>query len=404
MLRSLAGFIVLPLVSAAAPMLALPAVTSTHGAAGWGAIAVGQSVGVGAAVVVEMGWSLTGPQQVSAMTPAARGELFFHALRTKLIVLTLVSPLALALVWVMASGFPLAAAFSCAAMCLGGLTCNWYFIGASRPGLILLSDVLPRLAATAGGAFVLVAMHASLVWFALIMTAGYASSVVIACAIVGRGPTGGGLGMSLRATFRAQRTAVLGRGVSTIYIGLPVAIVQAVAPAAVPTFAAADRIVRFGLLMLQSVPNALQHFVGSAASDRWLHRQRMVATLVMQAALGLLAGFAAMGLIPGLANALFSNTVHVGWELSTAAACIVALTCFSRATGLCLVALDSVGSILASAVTAAVVAIVAIPLLAGAYGATGAMLGLACAEAAALGVQCVALAGAWHKPGSAQAR
>ena len=66
---------------------------------------------------------------------------------------------------------------------------------------------------------------------------------------------------------RRQAVAVRGRGLSAVYIGLPVALVQAWTPAAVPAFAAAERLMRMGLFVLQSVPNVLQRAVGAATRD-----------------------------------------------------------------------------------------------------------------------------------------
>ena len=55
-----------PALSAVTPLIAIPAITSTAGARGWEAYALGLSIGSAACVIIELGWPLTGPQRVAA--------------------------------------------------------------------------------------------------------------------------------------------------------------------------------------------------------------------------------------------------------------------------------------------------------------------------------------------------
>ncbi|AAT88561.1 hypothetical protein Lxx06010 [Leifsonia xyli subsp. xyli str. CTCB07] len=52
------------------PLLALPAIAHTAGAEGWAAIAIGQSLGGAAGVLVELGWGSPAPS-ASPARPAA---------------------------------------------------------------------------------------------------------------------------------------------------------------------------------------------------------------------------------------------------------------------------------------------------------------------------------------------
>ena len=70
-------YVLVPAMGALIPLLAVPVVTGTFGATAFAALAIGQSVGAAAAVVVDLGWSLNGPQAVARSGPGARRRLLW---------------------------------------------------------------------------------------------------------------------------------------------------------------------------------------------------------------------------------------------------------------------------------------------------------------------------------------
>ena len=80
------SYLAVPLLNAVSPLLALPAITAHFGGSAWAAIAVGQSLGGTAGVIVELGWGLSGSQRVARMSPRNRANAFGVSLVAKAIV------------------------------------------------------------------------------------------------------------------------------------------------------------------------------------------------------------------------------------------------------------------------------------------------------------------------------
>lgn len=394
-LRVVSAYAFFPMLGAATPLLALPAVSNEFGATGWASIAVGQSVGAAASVAVELGWGLTGPQAVAASDRTRAARLFAASLKSRGAVVLGVIPLAVLAVLILAPAHLVAASLAAAAMALSGLTANWYYLGLGRPSRIFWTDALPRLVTVLCGVISISYLGAPLAVFALWLVVGYLSSPVIAAMI--ERPRREDFEHAERVidVLRRQRVALAGRGLSAVYIGLPVALVQAWTPAAVPAFAAAERLMRMGLLVLQSVPNSLQRAIGLASKES--ERLRPVArkVLAVQMCLGALAGSVCALALPRGVELIFSGEVVISNGAAQATGAIVMLTCISRATGMILVARSRVGWVTASAATAAVSAVSLLAVLPGEFGPTGALVSLAAAESMALAVQVVGLA----KPG-----
>lgn len=393
----LAGFAVLPMFGVVTPLLALPAITHTNGAGGWTAIAVGQSVGAGGAVLVELGWALTGPQAIAAATSADQKRLYIQAAASKVFVLTLVAPIVAVLSGVLVTHHRDAAILSALGIAVSGLSPNWYFIGQGRPRSIFLTDTIPRVSLTLVGVFLLYA--GSPLWtFAACSVFGYTASFALGSCLVGPGSSWQNEFQmrAIVATLRSQKIAVTGRGLSALYIGIPTSLVQAASPSSVAVFAAAERLVRMGLLVLQSVPNSLQRYLGSptAAAEK---ARRIRAVLISQIVIGILAGLVVASMLPLAVDLLLTGTVEMPTLVATIAGGVAAATCISRGTGLILVNAGQVRSITVSAATGAGFGVTTIPLLAAWAGAQGAMTGLLIAELSVLAVQ-TALLVRGHRP------
>jgi O-antigen/teichoic acid export membrane protein len=383
----LGGFAILPMFGAVTPLLALPAISDTNGAAGWTAIAVGQSVGAGGSVLVELGWSLTGPQTVAGSSAEQGKRVFAQACLSKLAVLAAVAPVAVLLTISLGPAHLTTAVLSALALCVGGMSANWYFIGLGEPRYIFFSDALPRVLFTLLGVGTLYA-HQPLWFFGLCSVLGYLSSFLLGVHLIGRQiPWKSEFNKrAIRSTLRAQRVAVVGRGFSALYIGLPTSLVQAVSPSSVAAFSAAERLIRMGLMILQSVPNAFQRYIG-APGTAGSRQRRIQVTIVSQAIIGVVAASVVAFALPKTVDILFSGTVAVSEPVTIFAASVVLLTCLSRGTGLALVALQDVKWITFSAAGGAAAGVIAIPGLASTGGATGAMAGLVIAELVVFVVQ-----------------
>ncbi len=395
-MRSLIGriavFALVPVVSAVASLVAIPAVTERYGLDGWAAVAVGLSVGMGLSVLGELGWALDGPVRVARAGERSRVTTFRLALALKTMLLPLTVPLSGLVAALLAPAFPVEAAVTAVAGALLGLSMSWYFIGIGRPALILLTDSTPKLAA-AGVAALAIHAGAPLIVYGVSLLVANLLSPVVACTLVTGRPYPRVRLTARRswAGIRAQMVALRGRAASAVYIALPVALVALVAPGAVATFAAIERLQRMLLALLAAIPSAFLHWATRDVRARE-RSDRVTIAIVANAALGLLAGGLWIVVAPVAAHIVFAGELALPGEVLVMSAVVVALTCASRAVGgIALVAYRSVGSVSNSAIAGAAVGVTAILVAARALGTFGALVGEALAEAVVLGWQLLAL-------------
>jgi O-antigen/teichoic acid export membrane protein len=394
--RLLLHFLV-PAVSAAAPLAVIPAVTSRFGAPGWSAVAVGMSVGIAAAVVAELGWSIVGPVRI-ARDPAARAAVFARALASKLVATTVLLPVVVVVTASVVDRHALAAVLVAVGVALGALSPTWYFVGLGRPGRIVLTEALPRVA------FALTAAIA--VWAGAPLEA-YGACLVLAVAATSlltpvvddaaRFPSRQAFA-EVPLVVREQAVLVLGRAVTTTYKSLPVALLGASSPASVAAFAAADRPLRMGLQVLSAVPDRLQTWVGTPDVD--LARRRSLVSLAVNVVLGTVAGSVFAVAMPAVSVWLFAGAVDVGRDLAVAGGVLVAVICASRGAGLALVSAGRQGHTTTAAIAAALVGVPGVLAAGAVAGATGAVAALVLAEAVGLLVQLALLVGTGRRAGS----
>ena len=156
-LRKLFLFAVVPVIGIVSPLLVIPTVTSQYGATGWSAMAIGMSVGAAAAVFVELGWGLTGPQRVAGAPVSQRGHLYLLSNATKLSVFVLLSPFVYAICWFLTPSYAMECALMGVATAAVGLSPAWFFTGTSQPLRILATDSAPKLVAAGVTAVALLA-------------------------------------------------------------------------------------------------------------------------------------------------------------------------------------------------------------------------------------------------------
>lgn len=385
------GFGLAPALAALSPLMMLPAISYTHGSAAWGAVALGQSIGGGGAVLVELGWALTGPQAVAASTPLVQRELYETAIRTKALVILPVGVICAGIAIMLAPAYKAECAAMAVTTAAYGLTMAWYFIGTGSPRGVLLIDVVPKVVGTAFGSLGLV-LGCSLFVLPICLLVGVVGGPLVGLVVIRRNrQSPRGASRAVLSSLRSQAKAVTARGFSAIYIALPVTLVAISTPSLVPTFAAIERLLRLALLALQAVPNVLQAWLGSA-SDIATQQARIRRAIVWNILMGVLVGAAFALAAPSLGTILFGKTIHFDTLSCALAGLIVFLTCISRATGsLGLVAIRRVDVIAWSAATAAVLGLVLIPTLAFLWGVPGAFLGGVSAEAVNLAIQYVVL-------------
>lgn len=370
-------FALVPAGAAAAPLLVIPAVVGRWGAEGWASLAVALSIGLTAATIAELGWTVVGPQLVSRERDRA-GLHAEAALASRLVAVGALAVPGAVIAGLLAPAHSVAAASVALGVSAGALSPAWFFVGLGRPGVVVLVETLPKAVAGLAAAAMITA-GAPLSVYGLALIASVAVTVVLSGSV-------GHVRWPRRAAFRGvlgtvrrQRSVSIGRAVVAVYRALPATLLAVVAPAAVPAFAACDRPMRLGLQFLGAVPQRLQSWVGvPEPALAWRRTRRSIALNTLS---GIVSGAVFVVAMPLVAPVLFGDAVPVPQPVVLAGGLLVVTICTCRGLGLALVTLDRAGATATVAVLSAVIAVPAVVVGAVWWGAAGAMLALTLAEA-----------------------
>ena len=249
--RSLLGYFLGTAAIGLLTLLLVPAYVLSAGASAWGAIAVSQSLGALAAVIVGWGWPLDGPVKIARHPPASVPSFYFYTVRFRLTAIAATTflgvPLAITMTGVSSAALAAASFLSTATI---GLTSRWLFVGLGKPYTLLLLELTTRVLSMivavgwlyAGGDVVV----------ALTMQSGgnllcfVATSVLLAVSArrraqqvnTGREP------LQSRWMDRNQLHNAASLTIAALFTTLPVVVVGFVAPQSLASFALVDRVLR----------------------------------------------------------------------------------------------------------------------------------------------------------------
>jgi O-antigen/teichoic acid export membrane protein len=241
----IAGFGLSTALLAVASLAATPAMVAASGPAAWGAIALGQSVGAVACVVVGFGWPLSGPAIVARGDPSVQRREYVDSVRVKLVLLIPGATTAALVAVVLAPHQPSFAAAGAISGTAVGLTSSWYFAGLARPYVWLLFEILPRVGGTAVGIAVMKSGYSAILGIAC-TTSGMMLAFLLATAWVYRSTARAGAdrlpGGKLIEVLNSHRHGVASMVGTFVFLSTPMAIVSVVAPTAQPVFALVDKV------------------------------------------------------------------------------------------------------------------------------------------------------------------
>ena len=276
----------LPLISAMAPLLVLPVLVRYVGTEAWAGIAIGQAIGTGASTLVMIGWPVVGPAVLAGDKSRGR-SLYTESLISRLTVFCLMSPAAVALTVTLAPTEAwLEAGLMALAQSMLGLAPTWFFVGTGQPASIARFDTIPRVAATALAALLIVFFPWAWIYPTALLVVPAVLLVIVSVPLWERGRLA-----PLRTTVRVLRgqwAAALASAQFAVNSALPIALVAAVAPAIIVPFAALDRLMRYVLFFVQPVGLAFQGWVAEPSPSPG--QRRRTAFIITTGAGLLLAG------------------------------------------------------------------------------------------------------------------
>jgi O-antigen/teichoic acid export membrane protein len=388
----IALFAIGPALSIVVPILTLPAISANFGSSGWASIAIGQSVGVAASIVIELGWSVAGPIQVAREDSKGQAKAFRRSLVERGCVTMLAIPLLGFVIFLIGPSFSVEAYLTSAAMALGGMSAAWFYVGTGASLRMLLLDSLPRVVSSVAGAALLM-NGAALIFLPITQLVASVVLPFVPLVWLPKAANGRSVGFwsQLALTWGSQGAAFVTRVASSAYVALPTALMALVAPVGqVATFAAVDRVGRTSLAALAPFNLALQGWIPGSDGDERLRRMKVALWLSTTLALGTFFGF--WLLAPWVIHMLFAGEVAPDNMTILAFSVVVSCVVLSRCTGIqCLAVLGRTWTTAGSTVAGLAVSVPAVLFLGYAYGAVGVAWGIAATELTVLGVQVFAL-------------
>lgn len=315
-LLRLSGFAALPLLSLVTPLLLLPVISTVVGGTGVSSVISGQAIGTFAATVLLWGWNVDGPVAVARAADAhERGKIYLTSVRTRLLLLAVIMPLAAGLAaFIAVPEFRPEAAAMSVAVAMAGLSPAWFCIGVGQPKLLALFDTVPRFLATIAAAPLILFTHQLWHYTALLAVMTVASLVMFH-----RRFSPGGQWLptdvcdSLRELKKQGRTAGISLA-GNAYASTPSPIATATtSPQASGSLATADTLYRFGLFTVVALGNAFQAWtIERGASGT---RRRHLVAIWSHAGLGVVGAGILTLLGPFASNLLFAGEVQATTEL-----------------------------------------------------------------------------------------
>lgn len=312
----LGGFLGVPLLGVLAPFLILPILARITGVGGWANISAAQAIGILGTVAVTFGWQTVGPVHVASATDdATRRGLYAGSLRTRGLAFLVVTPIATGITALVVHGdYVGESLLLTVATCALGFSPAWYCIGIGRPGMLILADTIPRLAATGIAAVFVVGWGAVWVYPALLLIAAIVGPVIFSARLLGRHRER--LPYSMRELFSLTLASAGIDAAGNSYGSTPVPIAAAaLEPAQAASFTSADRAYRIGLVVVViTLGNAFQGWVLDPSAED--PRRRQWAAILAHVAAGAV-GAIILGAAGPLATAIvFGAEVKAGYAVS----------------------------------------------------------------------------------------
>lgn len=271
-----------PLIGVVSPIITLPFLTAMIGPSGWGAVAIGQSLGGAAAVAALFGWSTLGTRAVAQAELADARHIYAVSLCARgMLVLLLSAPVFLSVrTLVPESHVALAIVFASAAL-MTALSAGWYFIGRGEALKFLYFETGPRLLFVILGIVALLKAESPFL-YSLTVFAGEFFVMAFPLLIIAKKNTSWQqLIRDTFSSFQSQLKIAFASIITLGYTRLSVTLVAALAPTATPIFAAFDRAQLMARSGIRPLVNALIGYAYSGSENAQRKQAKKATVLIM---------------------------------------------------------------------------------------------------------------------------
>lgn len=359
-------------------VFSIPILVSQVGASAWGHLAVLQIAGQFFAVATAFGWGATGPSMVSAAPRDRRKSIYAESIIVRLCLAAVLVPMA-AVCGLLLTGQSADVVWLAAVSYVApGLSAAWYLIGTNRPAALFVFDALPAILGQVTGLVAVLFsptlsayLWATSVWAVV----GVVSSAAFVLSRQADGRARSSTKVDWGGLLRAQSGGASTMLAASVWSAAPTILVQALSPQSVPMFAIIDRLVKYGVLALAPVLQAIQSWVPEAGVDEVPHRARRA--VIISFAIGALGGLLLAVFAPLASDLLTLGQASVPVYLAVLAGAVFAFESVAQIAGLSsLVALGGTRHLALSSVTGTIGGVLFACLLVWWIGVAGAVIAM----------------------------
>ncbi|MGP5247004.1 hypothetical protein [Corynebacterium flavescens] len=321
----MAGFALLPALSAVASLILLPLVARLNGADGWVALVVGQSAGNIVSVVGGLAWFLIGGDRIAKSKSAARRKTYWISLYTRFLVLVPAASLAAVYLAIVKAEFYVATLLFMVGIAGNALSAAWYYAGTGEPSKLVICEGLPRVASYIAAIPCLLLTH-NILYYAALTVISQVISFWLNHMVILRGFERDPIGLGeVLAELRDQVSGLMARFSMALSSSGGPALLGIFAPSALPVFSALDAVSKAGINATGFLPSAFVSWLrGTPSKESQLRRARnAVGFILATSALGICVWQVAGSHIVGF---LFDNQVLI----SSTMVALVGATVFSN--------------------------------------------------------------------------
>lgn len=379
-LSKLFGFGSSVLLLALVSFAVIPAMVAASGQFAWGAIALGQSIGGVASVLVGYGWGLFGPATVANASATSRRSQYVESVTTRVALFIPIVVIAATLAGLIAAPdlrvFAISGAIASTAV---GLSSSWYFVGVARPYGLLIFETLPRVAGSIVG--IALMLHGRSAVAGVISTLfgfifGFIFSTMWILWSVRKDGAEKTQPRRIYELLREHRNGVVPSLGLAGYDAAPTIIVSIVTPAVLPTFALANKVLNLITTGLKPIGTVVQSWVPQPAGLEARVRRARIA-LTATAAASIVLAIITASVVPALTAWLGRGQISLSCAAVVMTAVCISLYFFKWTIERAVLATFRRLTVITRSV--AISAATGLPFVAiggNAFGATGALAGV----------------------------
>ncbi|QKS17548.1 hypothetical protein HUN59_16220 [Curtobacterium sp. Csp2] len=330
-------------------------------------------------MVIGFGWGVAGPVRVAHASAAGQRSEYVQSLIIRVALAVLVCPVAALAAFAVTGTWSWTVALAVTAVALVGCGPTWFFVGRGKPFASLLLDTVPRVAGTVG-AITLAAQGSSVIAIFIAQLAGIIvgliASTIYVLRMTGHHETVRTSRQQLVHSVWTQTPGMVSALVATLYTTLPITIVAAFAPSALPVYALVDKLQKQVSSSISPVIQILQGYVARASEGQRGARLRRsflgVASLSLTGAV--LFSFVGTDILRWLSSGQIAIGAIAVILLGSTFGIILFEQFLSRAV---IPRLDMLKRLPIATIAGAIVGLILVMILVMSSGAVGALLGVA---------------------------